>query len=158
MIVVADSSPLHYLILLDQSDLLHRFYGEVLVPDPVAAELGAPASPPRVREWMRDRPSWLQVVRVSAEDVASITDELGLGERAAIALALRARADLLLIDDSEARAEAARRSLPVTGTLAVLRTAAEEGLIDVRDMLAKLTETNFYVDEKLLSKIFGRWQ
>ncbi len=28
MIVVADSGPLHYLILLEQVDLLRRFYGQ----------------------------------------------------------------------------------------------------------------------------------
>ena len=33
MIVVADSGPLHYLILLDQAELLHRFYGQVVVPE-----------------------------------------------------------------------------------------------------------------------------
>ena len=33
MIVVADTGPLHYLILLDHADLLHRFYGQVVVPD-----------------------------------------------------------------------------------------------------------------------------
>jgi hypothetical protein len=31
MIVVADSGPLHYLILLEHVDLLRRFYGQVLV-------------------------------------------------------------------------------------------------------------------------------
>ena len=41
MIVVADSGPLHYLILLEQVDLLRRFYGQVLVPEPVASELSA---------------------------------------------------------------------------------------------------------------------
>lgn len=30
MIVVADSGPLHYLILLDQTELLYRFYGQVV--------------------------------------------------------------------------------------------------------------------------------
>jgi predicted nucleic acid-binding protein len=33
MIVVADSGRLHYLILLDHTDLLRRFYGRVLVPE-----------------------------------------------------------------------------------------------------------------------------
>jgi predicted nucleic acid-binding protein len=33
MIVVADSGPLHYLVLLEHIDLLRRFYGQVLVPD-----------------------------------------------------------------------------------------------------------------------------
>jgi predicted nucleic acid-binding protein len=44
MIVVADSGPLHYLILLQHIELLRRFYGQVLVPEPVASELSAAAS------------------------------------------------------------------------------------------------------------------
>lgn len=39
MIVVADSGPLHYLILLDQTELLPRFYGQVIVPEAVLREL-----------------------------------------------------------------------------------------------------------------------
>jgi predicted nucleic acid-binding protein len=38
MIVVADSGPLHYLILLEQAELLHRFYGQVVVPEAVLRE------------------------------------------------------------------------------------------------------------------------
>jgi predicted nucleic acid-binding protein len=41
MIVVADSGPPHYLILLEQIELLQRFYEQVLVPEPVANELCA---------------------------------------------------------------------------------------------------------------------
>jgi predicted nucleic acid-binding protein len=41
MIVVADSGPLVFLIRLEHVDLLRRFYGQVLVPEPVAAELTA---------------------------------------------------------------------------------------------------------------------
>lgn len=39
MIVVADSSPLHYLILLEQTNLLQQLYGEVAIPETVATEL-----------------------------------------------------------------------------------------------------------------------
>jgi predicted nucleic acid-binding protein len=42
MIVVADSGPLHYLILLDHSELLRRFYSRVVVPDAVAANCPPP--------------------------------------------------------------------------------------------------------------------
>ena len=45
MIVVADSSPLHYLILLEEAEILRRLYENVLVPDAVAAELRAPSAP-----------------------------------------------------------------------------------------------------------------
>jgi predicted nucleic acid-binding protein len=41
MIVVADGGPLHYLIPLEHIELLWRFYGQVVVPEPVASELSA---------------------------------------------------------------------------------------------------------------------
>lgn len=157
MIVVADSSPLHYLLLVEQADLLRHLYREVLIPETVAAELRAAGSPPTVSEWVSTPPAWLRVVNVTPREIALISDELDLGERAAIALAETTRAELLLIDESAGRAEARRRRIRVTGTLGVLRTAAEAGLIDVRDVLARLEATNFYVDESLLRTIFGRW-
>ena len=86
MIVVADTGPLHYLILLDHAELLHRFYGQVVVPDAVAIELSSPSAPSRVRDWMARAPPWLSVVPVESDKVQAITDDLDLGERAAIAL------------------------------------------------------------------------
>jgi predicted nucleic acid-binding protein len=93
MIVVADASPLHYLILIDHADLLHRFYGEVVVPDAVATELTRSSAPNAVRDWMLQPPDWLRVVPVENERVQQVTDELDLGERAAIALASAVHAD-----------------------------------------------------------------
>ena len=157
MIVVADTGPLHYLILLEHTDLLPRFYGEVLVPDAVAAELTRSSAPDAVRHWMSRPPEWLRVVPVDRENVEQVTDELDLGERAAIALATAVHADLLLIDDAEGRAEARRRHLRVTGTLGVLRAAAELGLVNVADVLVRLKGTSFYVDDTLLTSTFGPW-
>jgi pyruvate-formate lyase-activating enzyme len=57
MIVVADSGPLHYLVLLDQIDLLHRFYGQVVIPDAVAYELCAAATPSAVSGWIARLPA-----------------------------------------------------------------------------------------------------
>jgi predicted nucleic acid-binding protein len=155
MIVVADSGPLHYLILLEQIELLGRFYGQVLVPEPVASELSA-AGAPAMREWISTPPTWVEV-RLSSDAVSMITDDLDLGERAAIALAETMHADLLLIDEAAGRAEAKRRQLRVTGTLGVLRTGAEQGLVNVPDLLERLKATSFYLDETLLSAVFYRW-
>ena len=96
MIVVADSGPLHYLILLDHSELLRRLYSRVVVPDAVASELSTAGAPPIVRDWIRQPPSWVSVVPVGLEAVETITDDLDLGERSAIALAATLGADLLL--------------------------------------------------------------
>jgi predicted nucleic acid-binding protein len=86
-----------------------------------------------------------------------ISDDLDLGERAAIALAEAMRADLLLIDEAAGRAEAKRRQLRVTGTLGVLSSGAEQGLVNVPDLLERLKATSFYLDEALLSAVFDRW-
>jgi predicted nucleic acid-binding protein len=157
MIVVADSGPLHYLILLDHTELLEHFYRQVVVPDSVAGELTAAATPRVVREWMARPPSWVDVRLVPSEAVAAVTDDLDLGERAAIALAETVQADLLLIDEAAGRAEARRRHLRVTGTLGVLRAGAEQGLVDVPDVIERLRSTTFYVDEALVATVFGRW-
>ena len=157
MIVVADSGPLHYLILLNQSELLHRFYGQVIIPEAVLRELTSSRAPQMVKEWLAKPPSWLRAQSVPASQLELIADDLDLGEREAIALAHILRADLLLIDEIAGREEARRRSLRVTGTLGILRTAAEKDLIDVPDVLARLRATSFYVDEDLIRSIFGRW-
>ena len=157
MIVVADSSPLHYLILIEQVELLRRLYSEVVVPSAVVSELTRRSSPEGVSNWSLTAPPWLRVMPVSADEIATVTESLGLGERAAIALAEAMKADLLLIDETAGRREASRRSLLVTGTLGVLRAAAAKGIIDVPDVLRRLCLTNFYVDEALIEKEFDRW-
>lgn len=157
MIVVADSSPLHYLILVEQVDLLRQLYSEVVVPAAVLSELTRRSSPAAVSNWFMQAPPWLRVMPVSAERIATVTESLGLGERAAIALAEAMKADLLLIDETAGRREATRRSILVTGTLGVLRAAAVKGLLDVPDVMRRLRMTNFYVDEALIEKEFGRW-
>ncbi|HEV7424744.1 MAG TPA: DUF3368 domain-containing protein [Thermoanaerobaculia bacterium] len=157
MIVIADSGPPHYLILIEQIDLLRRFYGRVTIPEAVAQELGASGSSAIVRNWITRPPEWVEIRHVPPELIESIADELDPGERAAIALAEMTRADLLLIDDSAGRAEARRRNLRVKGTLGVLRAAAEQGIVVVPKVLAQLRATSFYVDEDLINSIFGRW-
>lgn len=157
MIVVADSGPLHYLILLGQVGLLQRFYGGVAVPETVAAELVARRAPEVVRAWIEHAPMWVRVLPVAPEALAAVTDDLDTGERSAIALAEMLHADLLLIDEAAGRAEARRRHLRVTGTLGVLRAGAELGLIDVPDLVARLRATSFYVDDALLTSVFGPW-
>lgn len=157
MIVVADSSPLHYLILIDQVDLLRSFYDQVILPNVVADELSAPGSPSIVRTWIERPPAWASITAVSTSQIASVTEDLDIGERAAIALAGAIHADLLLIDDAAGRAEAKRRSIRVTGTLGVLRAGAERGMLDVPDMLTKLRGTSFYLDEALMNTLFAQW-
>jgi predicted nucleic acid-binding protein len=49
VIVVADTSPLRYLILIDEIRILPALYGRVIVPSAVVAELDQERTPSVVR-------------------------------------------------------------------------------------------------------------
>jgi predicted nucleic acid-binding protein len=61
MIVIADTSPLHYLILVQVADVLPRLFQRVLIPDEVHAELRHPGAPALVRLWIIEPPDWLEI-------------------------------------------------------------------------------------------------
>ena len=52
MIVVADASPLRYLVLIGVADILPALYGRVLTSPSVIRELGQPHTTETVRRWM----------------------------------------------------------------------------------------------------------
>lgn len=137
MIVVSDTSPINYLTLIGHIDVLPQIFGVVVIPSAVLGELCAPKAPVSVRALVDSRPEWLQSIPLETEPAACLA-HLDAGEREAITLALQLKAHQLLIDDYDARAEAMRLSLPVVGTLGVLRLAADVGLIDLPSALAKL--------------------
>jgi len=155
MIVVADTSPLNYLVLLEQAGLLRALYGRVIVPEAVVRELQAQGSPERVRQWIAARPDWLEVrSSVVPEDPALAM--LDPGEREAIALAENLRADAIILDERNGRREAERRGLRVIGTIRVLDDAAIAGLVDLPGLLNRLQTLGFYLDPALRDFLLAR--
>lgn len=118
MIVVADTSPVNYLILIEEIHILPKMYGSVVIPGTVRDELLHPSTPLKVTDWVSRLPGWVEV-RVPANVQETAMAELDPGKRDAILLAEEFRADQLIVDDREARREAARRGIPVMGTLGV---------------------------------------
>lgn len=78
MIVVADTSPLHYLILIEHTHVLPALYGRVLIPPAVSAELDQQRTPPPVRAWLARKPSWLEI-RAPEQSPSELTSHLGAG-------------------------------------------------------------------------------
>jgi predicted nucleic acid-binding protein len=152
MIVIADTTPLNYLILIQQVGLLPLLFGKVLIPPAVLKELEDPGTPDLVRAWLAGAPSWLHVQPLHSAPDPEL-DYLEDGEREAIALAEELGADLLLLDDTDARKQAARRNLPFIGTLGILRRAAQLDLLDLPTILARLQQTTFYVDSELIRSL-----
>jgi predicted nucleic acid-binding protein len=149
MIVVADTSPLNYLVLLGRIEILAKIYGEVVVPQTVIDELQDSDAPSAVRAWFSTPPAWLQVCTLSFRQ-DPLMDRLDRGEQDAILLAESLKAERLIIDDLEGRREAARRRLPVIGTLGLLAEAARRNLLDLPQALAALQATNFHVSPELI--------
>lgn len=155
MIVVADASPLRYLILIEHTHILPALYGRVLIPPIVVSELSQEETPGIVRRWIANRPDWVRVQGPTRELVAA-DQSLGAGELAAIALAEELSADALLIDERDGRREAERRGLPILGTLRVLADAAEHGLADLPAAFDRLRQTNFRASEPLFQSLLAR--
>ena len=148
MIVVSDTTPLTYLVLVGKQDILRLLFGQVIVPEAVMRELQAAAAPPEVRQWLSNRPAWLETKQAATPPDTTLS-HLDEGEREAIQLAKELEADLLIIDERTGRDEALRRGLPVIGTLAVLEAAAERGLLDFGLVLAELKAHKFFLSPAL---------
>jgi predicted nucleic acid-binding protein len=120
MLVVADTSPINYLVLLEQTAVLPALYTRVLLPPAVVRELRDAEAPEAVRAWTANLPTWCEVRRPALQEGTEVLAHLGAGEREAIALAQELRADFLLIDEEDGRRVALSRALTVTGTRGVL--------------------------------------
>ena len=154
MRVVSDSGPLIALARVEETKLLSGVYGDIIIPAAVRDEVIKPA---------RKRPGtvsfaeaeWLNVEPVSERSILGLLhDNLDLGEREAIALALELEADVLLMDESLGQRVADTHGLTLSGTLGVLLLAKEENLIDeVGPVIDRLIDTGFRIGDALYQSV-----
>ena len=156
-LVIADTGPLNYLILIGHIDLLPVLFEKVVLPATVQSELASGKAPFLVRHWVGNLPAWLEVrdAPLSQAEDASLKG-IDAGERAAIQLAASLHADLLLMDDRKGVNAAQKRGLRVTGTLGVLDLAAQRGLADFAQAVEQLRQTNFRVPQALLDALLEK--
>jgi predicted nucleic acid-binding protein len=158
MIVIADTSPLNYLIQIEAADVLQALYGRVIVPQAVVDELEGGGAPSAVRSWISQPPGWLEMLPDPPSD--PMLQFLDKGESAAVTLAQALHADKLLIDDKSGRIEAERRNLNVTGTVGVLADAHLSGLLDFDQAVSFLRSTNFRlhpdVERAVRHRLYGQ--
>jgi predicted nucleic acid-binding protein len=106
MIVIADTTPVNYLVLIDRVEILPQLYGRVLIPVAVWEELQRPETPEALRVWVGQPPAWLEI-RHGKNDPDPAIQNLGAGELEAMALAEELHADRLIMDDRVARRDTA---------------------------------------------------
>ncbi len=149
MIIIADTSPVNYLLLIGEIEILPQLYGRVIIPSAVLEELSAKNAPELVKNWLLTSPEWLEIRNVSNVIETELAELLDAGEREAIQIAGELGADLLIIDEKLGREIAVRRGLRIVGTIGVLAMAGERNLINVEKTTEKLENTNIHVSSQL---------
>lgn len=157
MIVVSDTSPLCYLLLIERIEVLPQLFERVIIPQRVRDELLAPDAPKVVREWIFQPPDWLEVQTITGQFDPAL-NQLDVGEQEAITLAIQLKVDLILLDDLAARRVATGLQLEIVGLLGILGSAAEKGLIDFPRAIARLQQTSFRASSKLIDSLLQQYQ
>ena len=153
MIVIADASPINYLILVDDIDVLPLLYERVIISRGVLYELTVHPAPKKVITWLDSRPGWLETRSLSGPIAPDLTELLDRGESESIQLATELHADVLLIDEKRGRRIAVERGFRVIGVLGLLALASEKGFTVFDEALQKLENTNFYISNALLEAL-----
>lgn len=97
-VIVADTAPLNYLVVIEAVGILPRLFASVLIPPSVKKELSHGHAPVAVSTWIASPPAWLKVVNLKIS-VDTALSNLDVGEAEAITLALEQPGTLLLMDD-----------------------------------------------------------
>jgi predicted nucleic acid-binding protein len=140
--VVADTSPLIFLAKIHRLDLLWTlFEAEILVPSVVRDELMAPPATPAEELDLRAFLGRAKVVTVRRPRhfAAALSD----ADSAALSLAIRKRADILLADDRLLRQLARLEAVRPVGTLGVLLRSLSKGHVtpdEARRMVTELVQ------------------
>lgn len=156
MIIVCDTSPIHYLIEVDAIESLPRLYGQVLTTPDVIRELRQNRFPDAVKQWASSPPPWLAIQSPVETRFSEILD---VGEASALSLAIEQRADVLLVDERKAVRVASDNGMKTAGTLAVLRDAGIAGVIDFHAAVRRLTsETKFRHTDALIAQVISSFE
>jgi predicted nucleic acid-binding protein len=150
---ISNTSPLLYLYRIGAIDWLPKLFDEVWTPEAVCHELrtgrGKGYDVPNPDEY-----AWLQVVDPKAMPSEWLALDLGVGEIAAMALALENPSCIVLLDDMLARRTAQVAGLQVWGTLKVLLQAKSYGLVnEIEPYVTKLSEAGMWVSSEVRQRI-----
>jgi predicted nucleic acid-binding protein len=150
--VVADTTPLIALSLVDRLGLLRSLYHRVVIPPAVRSELEAGGSRGSGSVDLAAA-SWIETVPLEDPSRADLLADLDRGEAEVIALGQERHARLVIIDERLGRQHARRLGLPLTGTIGVLLRAKEKGLLPaIRPSLEILREGGIYLGAELVER------
>jgi len=143
IVVITDTSCLIALSKINALDFLPILYQKIVITEEIAEEFGEPL------------PLWLDIMSVEDKKYLQLLEHtLDKGEASAIALAMTLDEVLLIMDDLKGRKEAKRLGFKVTGTLGVLFSAKQQGLIpELKPLIERLLSIDFRIAPQIISKL-----
>ncbi len=157
MKAVSNTTPLRYLIAIEQEHLLGKLFEKIFVPVAVHEELTDAKTPEIVRRRVASLPGWFEVRTVDETRIPTFPVTLHRGERQAILLAEALPADVLLIDEQVGRTIALSRNIPLSRTLGVLERADRMGFVsNFPQVLRRLKASGFFIAETLEQQLLDR--
>lgn len=151
--VIVNSTPLIALSNVDKLEVLKMMYGEIIIPRAVYKEISA--KPDSIsKKMVEEARGWIKVENIENE-MAKIMfkSQLHDGEVEVMILAKEKNADLVIIDDNNARKYAKYLELTLTGTLGVLIKAKQEGYIsEISPLIDGLARSGIYLSKTLIDK------
>jgi predicted nucleic acid-binding protein len=150
-LVIADTGPINYLILIGHIGVLPALFQRVILPTVVCDELNHQKAPAAVKQWIANPPAWAEVHPTPhLHDPAM--EKLDAGEEDAIALAVELRADMILMDDRDGVRIARSKGFRVAGTLAVLAMASTHGLLNLTEAFDRIKRTSFHYQQEIMDQ------
>ena len=159
MTIVCDTSPLLLFARADRLGLLPALYQRVVVPGAVLQEVNVQADEPARQIQVHVQQDVFQRKEARGKSLDAVGENMGRGERAAIALARELDAELVVLDDEQlddeqGRTEARRHGLSITGSIGILIEAKERDVIaSMRRELDRLVEEGLWIDEQLYDRV-----
>ena len=149
--VVVNTTPLIALSHVGQLDLLKRLYNEIIIPEAVYGELSVKTESVCKKEVDRSL-DWIRVGKISNQMAKDMyKTQLHEGEVEGMILAKEVAADVVIIDDANAKKYAKYLKLPVTGTLGVLLRSKQMGYVDkLEPVLRQMVEKGIYISQSLI--------
>ena len=149
--VIVNTTPLIALCHVGQMDLLKKMYDEISIPEAVYKEL-ADKKESICKKQVDASLDWIHVEKIENQMAKSMfKTQLHDGEVEVMILAKEKSADIVIIDDANAKKHAKYLKLPVTGTLGVLIKAKRQGYInELKPIIQEMIDKNIYISEKLM--------
>lgn len=147
-----NASPLIFLSRAGLIDLLQLISEKVIVPETVAAEIGARGMTDPTATAITNTP-WLLVTQTPPVPAQIQSWGLGPGESSVLAWAYAHPGTEAIMDDLLARRCAEVFNIPVRGTLGLVLTAKQRGRIpSARAVLSQLRTGGMYLSDRVMNE------